>query len=360
MRKKLEAFLYIHLPRYVLMSDDEKYLFLISFIASTYALSGQLFLLFFHLIASNLPLFFVYLCGSLTSILLFYLVRKRRYPLFGILLSGTIIVESLLSAIFIGTRNLIIVHPLVALMMQMIIPYASARIRTAVIVALWGNMMAIATINQYVSPIRDIGDANTILAYFNINLVFFGTVIQLTVGNIIRDVIKRFNQEKLEKSENEANTDPLTGLLNRRYANTFFKKLRAGQLEQLWCVAMVDIDDFKLLNDTNGHQVGDSILMLLSNFIKTSLRRGDFVFRWGGEEFLILLKDADIATAFRVLDKLRSKLESENFETHDRILKVTVTIGVCPLDIYDVQQSIETCDRLMYKGKALGKNRVVM
>jgi diguanylate cyclase (GGDEF)-like protein len=100
--------------------------------------------------------------------------------------------------------------------------------------------------------------------------------------------------------------------------------------------------------------------MFISDFLKTNLRRRDLVFRWGGEEFLILLKDIDVVTAFNVLDKLRGRLASENIETHDLTLNVTVTIGVCPLDPEHIDQSIDTCDRLMYKGKDSGKNMVVM
>lgn len=361
MRKRLEALLHTHISPDALASDHEKHLFLISFVACTYAVTMQLFLLLFYLAIHVLPLFYLYLSGFLIDTLLFWLVNNRRYQLFGLLLSGVVIVETLLSAICIGTNNFLMAYLLVTLMMQIIIPYASARVRALVVAVLWGSLIALVLINHYVVPIKDIGeDNNTILTFFNVHLAFFGTLIQLTIGNFIWDVILKFNQEKLEKSKDEANTDPLTGLLNRRYANTFFKRLSAGQLEQLWCVAMLDIDDFKRINDANGHQVGDGVLMLIGDFIKTSLRKRDFVFRWGGEEFLILLKDVDVVTAFHTLDKLRGRLESENLEIHDKTFKVTVTIGVCPLDIQHVEQSIDRCDRLMYKGKIAGKNRVVM
>lgn len=360
MRKKLELFLYNRLPRNAHISDNEKYLFLISYIASTYALSMNLFLSIFHIVYGVLPLFFISLFGILIDLFLFRLVSKRRYLLFGILLSMNVIIHALATAVYIGTKNFVIVYIPVTLMTQILIPYASTRVRVLMVVVLWSSMVALVLISHYITPFWNIGDANTMLAFFNVHLAFFGTIIQLTLGNFIRDVIQKSNQKKLEKSKNEANTDPLTGLLNRRFADKFFKKLSTGQLEQLWCVAMLDIDNFKLLNDTYGHRVGDDALVMISDFIKASLRRSDIVFRWGGEEFLILLKDVDIATAFHTLNNLRGKIESENLETHDIILNVTVTIGVCPLDIHDVEQSIDTCDRLMYKGKVLGKNIVVM
>ncbi len=362
MRKKLEAFLYRHLSRGLIesASDDEKYLYLVSMLACTYAAAMNFCLMLFHAITNVWPLFFISLAGFLSNILLFDQVNKRHYLSFGVLLSGVVIIHALVTAIYIGTNNFVIVYLFVTLMMQILIPYASVRVRTLMVVALWGSMVAIVFINHCMTPIRDIGEANTTLAFFNIHLAFFGTLIQLTLGNTVRDVIAEANRKKLEESKNEANTDPLTGLFNRRYAEVFFKMLSAGQLEQLWCVAMLDIDDFKLLNDNNGHRAGDGILTMISDFIKENLRRRDLVFRWGGEEFLLLLKDVDVDTAFYTLDKLRSKIELKDFETHDKVLNITVTIGVCPLDIHHIEQSIDTSDRLMYKGKAMGKNRVVM
>jgi len=221
-------------------------------------------------------------------------------------------------------------------------------------------MFALVYMHFRMTPVWDIGDANIILSLFNVNLAVFGTVIQLTVGNAIWSTILKFNRLELEKSKSEANTDPLTGLFNRRFSESFFKRLSTSGSNRIWCVAMLDIDDFKLINDTNGHQIGDEILVLISSIIRKNLRKTDIVIRWGGEEFLLLLKDVDVTTAFRILDKLRGKFESESLEVHGKIFNVTVTIGVCPLDNQNAEQSVDTCDRLMYKGKASGKNIVIM
>ncbi len=360
MKKKLENILFRLLSRHSFMSDHEKYLYLISLAACTYAVSMNFFLMLFHLAVNMTPLFLISLAGFLCNMLGFLLIEKGRYLPVGLLISGTVIIHTLATAICIGTKNLVIVYLLTTLVMQFIIPYASTRVRALVIGILWASMIALVFIDYHLTPLRDIGNAYGALAMFNIHLAFFGIGIQLTIGNTIWDAIVRFNYEALEKSRSEANTDPLTGLYNRRYADTFFEKLTTGKLEQVWCVAMVDIDDFKVINDAYGHLVGDEILMFISDFIKTNLRRTDLVFRWGGEEFLIVLKDAEVSNAFRLLDKLRDKLASENIETHARILNVTVTIGVCPLDTNNIEQSIEACDRLMYVGKNAGKNRVVM
>jgi len=360
MVKKLQNLLYSQLFRHSFTSDDEKYLFLISHVACVYAMAMHLFLLFFYLTIGMLPFVFINICSLLLYVLHFWLVSKSYYLLSGLLLSVEVMVYTILSTIYIGANNYIILYLFVTLMMQMVIPYARIRVRILVIIALWACMIVLIFMYLYMTPVWDIGEANIVLTVFNVHLAILGTIAQLSIGNIIKKTIAQFNRRELEKFKSEANMDPLTGLFNRRYADAFFEKLRTAQLDQAWCVAMLDIDDFKLINDINGHQVGDGVLVLISGIIKTNLRKTDLVFRWGGEEFLLLLKDIDLSTAFHILNKLRSNLADENLETHGKILQATVTIGVCPLDIHNVEQSIETCDRLMYQGKNLGKNLVVM
>lgn len=360
MIKKVEIFLYNRLLERSFINDHEKYLFLISLAACIYAVTMHVFLLCFYLVLGILPLFTLYFTGFLIDILLFWLVRKRHYPLFGVLLSASVMVHTVLSAISIGINNLVIMYPLVTLMMQIIIPYARMRIRSVVIFILWVCMIALVFIDHNMVPIWDIGEANTVLAVFNIQLAFLAILIQLTIGNTIMNTIMKANHKELEKSKDQANMDSLTGLFNRRYATMFFERLSKEQDEQTWCVAMLDIDDFKLVNDTHGHQVGDGVLISLGNIIKTNLRKTDVIFRWGGEEFLILLKDVDVPIAFQTLDKLRRKIAEETLETHGKTIKITVTIGVCPLDAHNVEQSVHMSDLLMYKGKASGKNTVIM
>ena len=359
MKDRLKAFFYSRLSHYLPYSDDEKYLYLISLVACSFITAMHLVCLIIHYAINVLPIMFLCVFALLIDILLFWFVTKRRYKIFGILLSVIVIIHAIFSAIYIGTGNLIMLYLFVTLMMQMIIPYASIRIRGMMVFVLWAAMIALVMIGYHMVPIKDIGEAsNTILSLFNIHLAFFGTLIQMSIGNTIRGTIAKLNLAKLKESKHEANTDPLTGLFNRRYAEEIFRQLSNGQHEQLWCVAMLDIDDFKNVNDTYGHQVGDGVLVWLSKIISTSLRRTDFVFRWGGEEFLILLKDVDISTASYLLEKLRVKLESESFEIGNKTINITVTIGVAPLDLENIKESIEASDRLLYQGKNSGKNKV--
>lgn len=356
---KVEIFLNKFLSHHSIKDDDEKYLFLFSNAACAYAAFAHLFLVFFHLAVGILPLFFIYTVGFLTDLLIFKLISKRYYVLSGILLSVEVMFHAISSAIGTGADKLFILYLLVTFVMQVIIPYARVSIRVLMGVALWACMMALLFIQYRMTPLWDIErTASIIIILFNIHLSIIAIAIQLTIGNIIRAMIMKLKSVELEELKNESNTDMLTGLFNRRYADIFFERLSVSYADLNWCIAMLDIDDFKLINDNYGHRFGDEVLVLIGRFIKTNLRKTDLVFRWGGEEFLILLKDIDVSGAFDILDKMRSNIASENLEVHGKNLKVTATIGVCPLDIHNVKQSIDTCDSLMYRGKALGKNMV--
>ena len=238
------------------------------------------FLWVFTLQSKFCPCFSSVWAASWSICIFFRLVRRPHYLFFGLLLSVSVIVHTIVSTIYIGSDNLIIVYLLITIIMQVIIPYARAQIRAVAVFVLWAGMVALILIGHHIEPIYDIGkDENTILSLFNIHLAFFGILIQLTIGNSVRTAIAKINQEALLKSKHEANTDPLTGLFNRRYAEEVFKRLSRGQLDEHWCVAILDIDDFKVFNDTYGHRVGDSALVWLSNILTESLRRTDFIFR---------------------------------------------------------------------------------
>ncbi|MDR3052504.1 MAG: GGDEF domain-containing protein, partial [Coriobacteriales bacterium] len=155
------------------------------------------------------------------------------------------------------------------------------------------------------------------------------------------------------------NTDALTQLYNRRYAHQYFEKIRADVPRLDWCIAMLDIDNFKTINDTYGHAVGDAVLTELAVQLTSMLRQTDLVFRWGGEEFLILLLARNVDIAYNVLDKVRRRLAtSQEIEEHVG-LRFTVTLGVSKLDLDAIEQSIESCDQKLYLGKNSGKNKAV-
>jgi len=155
--------------------------------------------------------------------------------------------------------------------------------------------------------------------------------------------------------------DSLTGVYNRRY---FMERLseefsRAQRFNLDLSFLMIDIDNFKKINDTYGHLVGDAVLREIARLIWENLREIDFVARYGGEEFSVVLLDTDKTAAIMVAERICSRISRERLKAFDETLAVTVSLGVAgfPANTRYLDVLIETADKALYKAKAAGKNR---
>ena len=171
---------------------------------------------------------------------------------------------------------------------------------------------------------------------------------------------------ELEVSQKEARTDALTGLANRRglEKRLEIERIRARQNNTPFSVILVDIDYFKKVNDRFGHLVGDSLLKGVARVLRSQTRRNDMVARFGGEEFLILLPETDVAGAYSVAEKIRTTLLNKEWtikESKKSIGLVTASMGIA---LYDMDESdnsvIHRADAALYKAKAQGRNQVVI
>lgn len=159
-----------------------------------------------------------------------------------------------------------------------------------------------------------------------------------------------------------ARTDPLTGLSNRRdmheqIDNAIARFESGGEPAAL---IMADIDSFKRINDTLGHQVGDAVLLHVSDLIRGQVRGRDVTARWGGEEFLLLLPDTGLAGASQVAENIRRALSDSPPMVDGRALRLTMTFGVTELQPgADFNSLLGQVDEALYAGKASGKDRVV-
>ncbi|AFB32031.1 MULTISPECIES: PleD family two-component system response regulator [spotted fever group] len=168
----------------------------------------------------------------------------------------------------------------------------------------------------------------------------------------------------LEQSVNLAAKDGLTGLFNRRYFDIHLKQMieKANKESIKLYLLMCDIDNFKHINDTYGHQAGDKVLTIVSRILKNTLRVTDLIARFGGEEFTILLTDIDISKAIETAERVRVKIEYMDFHIEDQIepLKNTISIGVTRYKKEEsIESFIERADKAMYEAKTTGKNKVV-
>jgi diguanylate cyclase (GGDEF)-like protein len=177
--------------------------------------------------------------------------------------------------------------------------------------------------------------------------------------------LKDHDQQLMElnrKLRELAHTDEATGLFNKR---RLFERLdmeiaRARRYGEILTCLMLDIDDFKKINDTYGHQAGDEILRQIGLLLQNSLRVTDFVARYGGEEFTVLLPRTNSAGAATVAENLRKKFMLHAFTLPAMILRLTVSIGVAcctTFDRLDAQQIIQRADNALYRAKRAGKNR---
>ena len=163
------------------------------------------------------------------------------------------------------------------------------------------------------------------------------------------------------QAEARASTDALTGLPNRRYFDEFCgllaRRRRSGDAVG---VLMIDIDRFKVLNDTYGHATGDHVLRAVGGAIVSAVRADDVPARFGGEEFIVLLRNPDPHVAVDVGERIRSAVGSLDLRRLG-VPGVSVSVGVAVADERDepIEALIETADRALYRAKRAGRDRVV-
>ncbi len=188
-----------------------------------------------------------------------------------------------------------------------------------------------------------------------------------------REALEHANQElqdaneKLRRSqaqlERMARIDPLTELANRR---DMLERLeqetqRSERASSSFALVLCDIDDFKRVNDTHGHDCGDVVLVSVAKLLRDNLRGQDHVARWGGEEFLLLLADTDESGAARLAERIRAAVAGAAYPYSDQSLAISMTFGV---SMYQAGEGMHAClihaDQALYQGKEQGKNRVVV
>ncbi|WP_051305808.1 diguanylate cyclase [Desulfogranum mediterraneum] len=180
----------------------------------------------------------------------------------------------------------------------------------------------------------------------------------------IKDISKEKKKELFLRKQSLV--DELTQLYNRRYFDKRIKKeiARFQQKETPLSLLVIDIDHFKKFNDNYGHKQGDDVLAVLGRIIKENIREEDFGCRYGGEEFAVIMGNADHATACRVAERLRSCVERETFspdpDQAHLIINATISIGISQCSSTDTASSLfKGADKALYQAKQLGRNRVV-
>ena len=231
----------------------------------------------------------------------------------------------------------------------------------AIIVSL---LILIVTIISLKHPIARTENEGFTLAIIIANLTTFA----LSIGISSYFFCAKFMQseEKImqynKKLIKMASMDALTGLYNRRHMNDYLKELSfsSAKSNRTFCVAIGDVDLFKNINDTYGHDTGDYVLVTISNMFLQFIEGRGAVSRWGGEEFLFVFDTEHINICYADLEQLRKKIDNYEFHFKEHIFHVSMTFGIEEYDEHlGVETTITRADSKLYKGKNEGRNQVV-
>lgn len=193
---------------------------------------------------------------------------------------------------------------------------------------------------------------NTLVINLGVSLL-----ISIVVIFLVNLIIAGY-QQKLEAM---ATTDKLTGVANRQVFDILFRQAhsQSKRIKKQLSAIMFDIDYFKQINDSYGHPTGDVVLKTLAQTIKHSIRESDILFRWGGDEFFIILPECDIDMARKTAEKIRRKVESLEITFSGKSLSVTISMGVATMSAIDTSDDlVQRSDKALYAAKENGRNRV--
>jgi len=192
---------------------------------------------------------------------------------------------------------------------------------------------------------------------------YFNIIISLLLTAAITIIVLIYVRNIHGKLNHLADNDPLTGLPNRRFFNRSFEhalQLKKRNHSDL-SVLFLDIDNFKIINDTKGHDVGDKVLKRIANILNSTIRETDFTSRWGGEEFIILLLDSNVDSAVSIAEELCNAIEQDNTLISLVNHKVTASLGVTEVQDNDIMDTIfKRVDSALYQAKSTGKNQHVV
>ncbi len=186
----------------------------------------------------------------------------------------------------------------------------------------------------------------------------------INLGGTIFKFLEGGNAESLYHEEIYRLTilDGLTGVHNKRYLLEYLDRevARSTRHDRPLCLAMVDVDHFKKVNDTYGHLAGDQILTELASMIQKEIRQEELVARYGGEEFAVVLPETDLPGAKALCERIRHEVEDRSFTFDETLIKVTISVGVAPVRTgISSLELIALADQNLYRAKNGGRNQIV-
>ncbi len=361
MEKRIRALFLAQSKRGVSLTVDDLYRDIIMSGLVAGAIVVRLFYVVFFIYAKGYPLALLNGCGALAYGIARARIKKNQYKNLDSFIAVEIMLSALLATLYIGFSYYYILHYYFVLVLHMLVPAKSKHATRGIVAAL---ALLILTgylfTARYMAP-HPLEKYGTPLSLLNIGVTFVALVLLIYLSRVVRSLLDNHMQGMVEELQDKAYIDALTGLYNRRYAEEYFRQLRGREASELnTSIAIGDLDNFKMTNDTYGHEAGDKTLQTVSAIMQDSTRKTDRVCRWGGEEFLLIIHDATPDQAYHILEKIRKRIEETPIRYKTIAFHISITFGATWLDPNNVRKSIEICDKKLYAGKRSGKNNVTI
>ncbi len=217
---------------------------------------------------------------------------------------------------------------------------------------------AMLLLGRQATPVYTI-EQMPLLQVIHMNIVVISIIMELMMSSVSRMLIRRAQEHRLSNAKEETYVDPLTGMRNRRYVDERFSFWVDEVAHEHAALVMIDLDEFKHINDSFGHQQGDKMLQAFAEGARTQFRHSDLLVRWGGDEFLIGLHTPSAEQAAHLIEKLRRYFQQNPVEfpedAHHHV--ITFSAGICAYsEQLGLSGCIALCDRRLYESKRRGRN----
>lgn len=328
---------------------------------------------------------FSFIAMAVTAIVVFIGLILSNYLIYPLLLTTTLVFAltgmSIALLLYFKTKDLAkttLISSVVIIILVVFLTYTGGKENTALYWLMfsplaayaifgiyWGSLLTLTLIISIIGLLYgpDIGQAvygsiekSRFIASYSVVILF--AFINEFFRNQSFETISTITLEQ----RNQANSDPLTGLANRRFIDSQLLPQIKNDHASFFplSIIMADIDSFKIINDDFGHDIGDQAIIHVANLFKHNIRITDVVARYGGEEFLIFLPKANSLKANEIAEKICEKLAKTPFIVNDVTITLTASFGVCEVnDIMSFDEAIKLADKNLYQAKESGKNKVI-
>jgi diguanylate cyclase (GGDEF)-like protein len=283
----------------------------------------------------------------------YVLIRRRRNVAGVALVWFEVLAHAAIGSLLIGWESGF--HYFLLLFIPSIVIGSARRVGVALVLVLLLFYLGLDAMCAALGPLTPLPSyALRIAKWLNVGLIF-GMFYSMTA--FYRATVLSAEQRLLE----QATTDPLTGLANRSFfqARAEAEIARSARSKEPLALMLADVDFFKQINDQAGHDAGDKVLVHLASLMKENLRDMDVLARWGGEEFLALLPNTDMAQAAAVAERIRAAIAAASVEHGNKPIGITMSFGIAQVHgAQDLQAATTRADRALYKSKQNGRNQV--